>query len=73
MVGLGMMVVQIIRFRLEMVYSTTLVIRPFFCVSFIAFYFMSHDLFFLVLTVIVALGVIWTGFSYIMDKQSKPS
>jgi hypothetical protein len=61
------------RFRLEMVYSTTLVIRPFFCVCFIAFYFMSHDPFFLVLTAIVALGVIWTGFSYAMDKQSKRS
>jgi uncharacterized protein YjeT (DUF2065 family) len=30
LIGIGLIVVQIIRFRLEMVYSTTLVIRPFF-------------------------------------------
>jgi len=70
LIGLGVIVVQMIRFRAEMQYSTTLVIRPFFCACFIAFYFMSHDPFFVVLTAIVALGVIWTGFSYVMDKQS---
>jgi hypothetical protein len=47
------------------------VLGPFFCACFIVFYFMSHDPFFLVLTAIVALGVIWAGFSYVMDKQSK--
>jgi hypothetical protein len=73
LLGLGVMVVQMIRFRAEMLYSTTLVIRPFFCACFIVFFFISHDPFFLVLTAIVALGVIWTGFSYVMDKQSKRS
>jgi len=32
----------------------------------------SQDPFFLLLLAIVALCVIWTGFSYVMDKQSKP-
>jgi uncharacterized protein YjeT (DUF2065 family) len=73
LIGIGVIVVQMIRLRLEALYSITLVIRPFFCVCFIVFYFMSHDPFFLVLTAIVALRVIWTGFSYVMDKQSKRS
>src|SRR5437870_3203516 len=66
------MVVQIIRLRLEMLYTSTLMIRPFFCACFIAYYVISQDPFFLVLLAIVALGVIWTGFSFVMDKQSKP-
>jgi hypothetical protein len=71
-IGIGVIVVQIIRFRMEILYSTTLMIRPFFCACFIVFYFISHDPFFLVLLAIVALGLIWTGFSYVMDNQSKP-
>jgi len=55
-----------------MLYTTTLMIRPFFCACFIAYYVISQDPFFLVLLAIVALGVIWTGFSFVMDKQSKP-
>jgi hypothetical protein len=72
MIGIGVLVVQIIRLRLEMLYTTTLVIRPSFCACFIVFYVISQDPFFLVLLAIVALGLIWTGFSYVTDKQSKP-
>ena len=71
LIGIGVIVVQIIRFRIEMVYSTTLVIRAFFCVCFTVFFFISDDPFFLVLTTIVAVGVIWTGLSYVIDKQRK--
>ena len=38
----------------------------------ILFYVISQDPCFLVLLAIVALGLIWTGFSYVMDKQSNP-
>jgi len=72
LIGIGVLVVQIIRLRLEMLYTTTLMSRPFFWACFIAYYVISQDPFFLVLLAIVAFGVIWTGFSYVMDKQSNP-
>ena len=71
LIGLGVLVVQIIRHHLDMLYTTTLAIRLFFCICFIVFYSMSGDPFFLVLLAIVALGLIFTGTSYLLDKQSK--
>ena len=73
LIGLGILVVQIIRFRLDMLYTTTLVIRLFFCVCFIVFYFISRDPFFLVLLGIVALGLILTGTSFVLDRRSQPA
>jgi len=72
LVGLGVLVVQIIRFHLDMLYTTTLAIRLFFCVCFVIFYSMSRDPFFLVLLAIVAFGLVLTGTSYLLDKQGKP-
>jgi uncharacterized protein YjeT (DUF2065 family) len=43
LIGIGVLVVQIIRLRLEMLYTTTLVIRTFFCACFIVFYVISQD------------------------------
>jgi hypothetical protein len=71
LIGIGAIVVQIIRFRIEIVYSTTLLIRAFFCLCFTVFFFTSHDPFFLVLITIVAIGLIWTALSYVVDKQQK--
>jgi uncharacterized protein YjeT (DUF2065 family) len=71
LIGIGVLVVQIIRFRLDMLYTTTLAIRLFFCACFIVFYLMSHDPFFLVLLVIVAFGLILTGTSYMLDRGDK--
>ena len=71
LIGIGVLVVQIIRFHLDMLYTTTLAIRLFFCVCFIVFYLMSSDPFFLVLLVIVAFGLVLTGTSYLRDRRSK--
>lgn len=71
LIGLGVLVVQIIRFHLDMLYTTTLAIRLFFCACFVIFYLMSRDPFFLVLLAIVAFGLILTGTSYLLDKRSK--
>jgi hypothetical protein len=71
LIGLGVLVVQIIRFHLDMLYTTTLAIRLFFCVCFVIFYQLSNDPFFLVLLAIVAFGLILTGTSYLLDKRGK--
>jgi hypothetical protein len=71
LIGLGILVVQIIRLRLDQLYTTTLVIRLFFVVCLIVFYAMSGDPFFLVLVAIVGFGLIFTGISFYLDRQSK--
>ena len=71
LIGIGILVIQIIRFRLEVLYTTTLAIRVFFCVCFVGFYAISQDPFFLVLLAIVAFGLILTGTSYLLDRRSK--
>ena len=71
LIGLGVLIVQIIRFQLDMLYTTTLVIRSFFCICFVVFYLISNDPFFLVLLAIVAFGLILTGTSYLLDKRGK--
>ena len=67
--GIGILIVQIIRYRLETLYGTTLIVRGFFCVCLLAFYEMNHDPLFLVLLTIVGLGVILTGLSYLGDRR----
>ena len=72
LIGLGVLVVQIIRLRLATLYPTTIAIRLFFCVCFIVFFSISRDPFFLVLLAIVAFGLILTGVSFILDQQRGP-
>ena len=71
LIGLGLLIVQMIRLRLDVLYSTTLAIRLFFCVCLLVFYFLSQDPFFLVLLAIVGFGLVFTGVSYFMDRQQK--
>ena len=69
MVGLGVIVVQIIRVHLHILYSTTLIVRIFFCGCLLTFYFKSLNPLFLILFGIVGLGVVLTGISYFVDSQ----
>lgn len=69
LVGLGIMIVQIIRLRLSSVYLTTLIVRSFFFVCLISFYLLNHDPFFLILLVILSVGMILTTMSYYLDQQ----
>ena len=71
LLGLGVLVIQIIRQRLEALYATTLIIRAFFCVCLLIFYGMSYDPLFLVLVAIVGLGLALTGLSYLDDRRHR--
>ena len=68
LVGLAILISQIIRHRVEVLYPTTLVVRVFFLVVFAYLYLTSSDPFFLVVFGIVALGVILTGYSYLTER-----
>lgn len=68
-VGLGIMIVQMMRLHLSLLYSTTLIVRSFFFVCLLSFYMLNHDPFFLVLLVILSIGIVLTTTSYILDKK----
>ena len=70
MIGLGIVVVQIIRFDVAVLYPTTLAIRAFFLVCLVGLYLATVDPLFLVLIAIVGFGFVLTGWSYLTDRQA---
>lgn len=69
MVGLGIVVVQLIRHYASALYPTTLVVRAFFWVAALGLYFATRDPFFLVVLGVVGAGILWTGISYYRDRR----
>lgn len=69
LVSLSIIVIQIIRRRVELMYATTLVVRLFICASLVGLYLESNDPLFLTLLAIVGVGLIITGTSYWLDKR----
>jgi uncharacterized protein YjeT (DUF2065 family) len=59
LIGLGVMVLQIIRKRAENFYKTTLFVRSFFCLCLLGIYVESEDPMFLILFGIVFVGVFY--------------
>lgn len=70
LLGLAILITQIIRHRIEVLYPTTLVVRVFFLVVLAYLFLSSTDPFFLVVFGIVALGVIFTGYSYLTERRA---
>jgi len=69
LLGLGILVVQIVRYRLTALYTTTLAVRGVFCVGFVVLYALSRDPLFLVLLAVVGIGVVTTSISYMLDSR----
>ncbi len=67
--GLGIIIVQIIRYRFAALYPTTLAVRAVFFVGFVWLYIMSRDPLFLVLLAVLGVGMLVTSVSYIVDKR----
>jgi len=68
--SLGVFVAQMIRLRLEALYTTTLAVRIFIVSSLTWLYLTSRNPFFLVLVGIVALGFVLTSTAYLADRRS---
>jgi hypothetical protein len=68
LLGLAILITQIIRHRIEVLYPTTLVVRLFFLIVLAYLFLSSSDPFFLVVFGIVLLGVILTGYSYLTER-----
>ena len=69
LIVLGVIVVQIIRHRLEVLYTTTLVARVLISLTLIAIYVETNDPFFVVILAIVLIGVTLTTWSYVSDRR----
>jgi uncharacterized protein YjeT (DUF2065 family) len=69
--GIGVLVVQIIRLKAEIIYGTTLIVRSIFLIGFLGFYLATRDPVFLVILGVVGLGVALTGTSYVLDRRGK--
>ena len=61
MVSIAIIVGQIVRLRVEMLYPTTLIVRIFLCIGLTALYLVAADPMFLVLLAIVGVGVAITS------------
>jgi uncharacterized membrane protein/uncharacterized protein YjeT (DUF2065 family) len=70
---IGILVIQIIRHRLEQLYTTTLVARALISATLLWLFLTTGDPFFAVVLVIVLIGVALTGASYYLDRQSTGS
>ena len=71
MVALATLVVQIIRHRVEVLYSTTLGVRVFFLVVIGSLFCETRDPLFIMIFSVVALGVVLTGASYLSEESTK--
>ena len=69
LLGLGILVVQIIRHRVSALYLTTLGVRAVFCIGFVVLYALSRDPLFLALLAVVGIGVLGTSVSYVLDRR----
>ena len=70
LLGIDILVFQIVRLRVEQLYSTTLLVRIFFLAVLAALFVLSSDPFFLVVFAIVAIGVAMTGYAYWRESRS---
>jgi hypothetical protein len=67
---IGILIVQIIRYRLEVLYATTLVARALISATLLWLFLSTGDPFFGVILVIVLIGVALTGTSYLLDRRT---
>ncbi len=73
MIGLGFLVVQLIRFKVSVMYSSTLIMLGVFGICLMAFFMMTYNLFFLIMLVVVVIGVALTGWCLFEDTKGNAS
>ena len=69
LLALGIVVMQIVRLKVQVLYSTTLIVRSIILICLFGLYSYSRNPLFLVLVGIVALGVTLTGASFWLDRR----
>lgn len=70
LLALGLIIVQIIRYRVEILYTSTLLVRAVLLMSISGLYLYARDPFFLILLAIIGFGVVLTVYSYTLDRRA---
>jgi len=70
LLALGILVSQIVRHRVEVLYPATLVVRVVLVGTMVPLYLASRDPLFLVLTAIVGLGMVLTATGLLADRRA---
>lgn len=73
LIGLGILVVQIIRYRLQVLYPTTVLVRLLISATLIGLYAQTSDPFFLVVLAVVVVGIVLTVTSFLLDRRGVAS
>jgi hypothetical protein len=68
--GLAIIVGQIIRLRLDAMYSTLVAVRIVFCAVYIAMYVQTGNPFFIAVLAIVGLGLVASSVAYVIDGRT---
>jgi uncharacterized protein YjeT (DUF2065 family) len=71
LLALGLLITQVVRHHVEVLYTTTLVIRAVLSLGLLWFFVSTGNPFFAVVLVIVLIGVALTGTSYILDRRDR--
>jgi len=71
MLGLGIVVIQLIRHNAAALYPSTVLVRAVIWVAVAALYLSARDPFFLVVLGVVGAGMAWTGISYYLDRRGR--
>jgi uncharacterized protein YjeT (DUF2065 family) len=71
LLALGVLVFQIVRYQLEVLYTTILAVRGGMLVILVGLFLYSHDPFFISLLVVVGFGFILTSVCYGLDRQGQ--
>jgi uncharacterized protein YjeT (DUF2065 family) len=70
LLALGIIVIQIIRHRVEGLYPTVVGVRVMLCTAWVGLYAYTRDPFFLIVLGVVAAGTVWTAVSLARDRAS---
>jgi len=71
MIALSILVTQIIRYRLEILYPTTILVRIFFIVCIVWFFLQTRDPLFLAILAVVLIGATSTSIALLVDRSRK--
>lgn len=72
MLALGMVVSQIVRFRVSQLYPITVIIRSVIWLYVLWLYFHSGDTFFAAVLGVLGLGILLTATTYLMERGKQP-
>ena len=68
--GLAAIVIQIIRYRLDVLYSTLIGVRVGFCAAYVVLYARTGDPFFLAVLAVVGAGLVASSISFAVDRAA---